>query len=322
MVIQNNCKDMIKKSADLQKTCSQAVLKGFLRKSFGATTLFALSLIFFTAASCVGHAANVESTNFPERGRTMIPIQENSFETSSALVSIAQEPLFLDNRDEFSIELRPFLGGKNYDSCFQSGSVLTLRKQWEGRYISGQLLGAKNHFVHENSRDIIAALTYGQRFLGQFAGALTLFSTWTDSKINFYGIHVSPPKAWSLGLSPMLVYYMEAKVPLDLFLGGDIYYGHKPAFDGYDFKAKNDVLWRVKFGPSYTMKREGRHRLYQLKFALAANLQSQIPDRFIAAPSIFFESQPLELRGGYLFKLDFNLGEKKKSWSLSYGLRF
>ena len=120
----------------------------------------------------------------------------------------------------------------------------------------------------------------------------------------------------------MLVYYMEAKVPLDLFLGGDIYYAHKPTFDSYDFKAKNDVLWRVKLGPSYTMKREGRYRLYQLKFSLAGNVQSQIPDRFTAAPSILFESQTLEGHGGYLFKLGFDLGSKKKSWQLAYGLRF
>jgi hypothetical protein len=71
MLIQNNCKDMVKKSADLRKTCSQAFLKGFFRKSFGATTLFALSLIFFTAAACPGHAARlqeekIENLNVPD----------------------------------------------------------------------------------------------------------------------------------------------------------------------------------------------------------------------------------------------------------------
>lgn len=51
---------MIKKNTDLRKIRSQAFLKEFLRKSFGATTLFAFLLIFFTTGVCPGHAARLQ----------------------------------------------------------------------------------------------------------------------------------------------------------------------------------------------------------------------------------------------------------------------
>lgn len=153
--------------------------------------------------------------------------------------------------------------------------------------------------------------------------------SWSDYERNWNSCSFkSKPKALYFGLSPILVYYLQIKVPLDLFLGGDVYYWHgfgfeeTSSFSRVEYHAFKDTLWRVKAGPSYTMKREGKARLYQLKFSLAGNVQSQVPDRFTVAPNFLFESQPLEGRGGYLFNLGFNLGSQKKSWQLAYGLRF
>ena len=140
--------------------------------------------------------------------------------------------------------------------------------------------------------------------------------------------YISEPKVWSIGLSPMLVYFLPTKVPVDLFLGGDIYYSQRLSleeFSNWDtcsYAADSNILWRVKAGPSYTMKRESRYRLYQLKFSLTGNVQPQLPDRFTVAPNLLFESQPIDGRGGYLFNLGFNLGSQKKCWSFAYGLRF
>lgn len=111
-------------------------------------------------------------------------IQNTSFETSTVLASIAQEPLFLDNKEGFSFEIRPFLSGKNYEHCAQFGALVNARYQWSEKYISGQILSARNIFVHENSRDLIAALTYGHFFNEKFSGSLTLSSGWTQSKLN------------------------------------------------------------------------------------------------------------------------------------------
>lgn len=259
-------------------------------------------------------------------------IMRHSFETNSKLTSTAQEPLFLDNKKEFSLEIRPFFDHTTRNHILQLGSIITARKQWQNRYISGQLLyGLSLGWYNTVAQNAILALTYGQFFNDSLAGSVTLSSGFAhsdferDCDARHYRSH---PKAWSLGLSSMLVYYLHPKVPLDLFLGGDVYYSRRPSLeessDGETctYNADNDVLWRVKFGPSYTMKREGKSRLYQLKTSLGLNVQSQIPDRFTLAPNLLFESQPLKRGGGYLFNLGFNLGSQKKSWQFAYGLRF
>lgn len=409
MITTKNFKDMIKKSADLRKPRSQAFLKGFLRKSFGATTLFAFSLVFLTAAACPGHAVlwgegtdgeNIENLNIPDdvqdeiqdltedylatiRGQVQespssyeYPVDEDMhpqnvgeafaliqsrisnaiaksslnylyepppyikdpeafkrfqrflFETMIPLADQAQEPLFLDNKHQFSVEIRPFFGHTPNSCGDQLGFVFSPRKQWSDRYISGQFLYASSS---KRNSEAAGSLTYGQKIFSDFAASMTVAGGYSWSEFlrkDDRRSYQSDPKVWSLGMSPMLVYYIPIKVPLDLFLGGDVYYLSRleveESSDGETctYAARNDAFYRVKVGPSYTMKREGRCRLYQLKFSLSANLQSQIPDRFVVAPSILFESQGHESRGGYLLKLGFDLGSKKKSWQLAYGLRF
>ena len=400
---------MIKKNADLRKTRSQDFLKGFLRKSFGVTTLFALFLVFFTAASFPGYALlwgegtdgkNIENINVPNdvqdeiqdltkdylatiRGQVQespysyeYPVDEelppqnvgetfaliqsrisnaiakssfnylyelpsyikdpeafkrfqrSLFETMIPLADQAQEPLFLDNKHQFSVEIRPFFGHTSNSCGDQLGFVFSPRKQWSDRYISGQFLYASSS---KRNSEVAGSLTYGQKIFNDFAASMTVAGGYSWSEFlrkDDRRSYQSDPKVWSLGVSPMLVYYIPTKAALDLFLGGDVYYLYRleveESSDGETctYAAENNAFYRVKAGPSYTMKREGRYRLYQLRFSIAGNVQSQTPDRLTAAPSILFDSQPIELRGGYLFKLDFNLGEKKKSWSLSYGLRF
>ena len=405
MLIQNNCKDMIKKSSNLRKTGSEGFLRGFFRKSFGEKTVFALSVIFMgviatTQAWSWEAGERFENLNVPDDVQDEIqdltkgyltkiqeqvqdspyscelPVDEELppqnvgeafaliqskisnaiakssfnyfykpppyikdpeafkrfqrclFETMTPLADQAQEPLFLDNKQQFSVEVRPFVGHTPNSCGEQLGFVFSPRKQWSDRYISGQFLYANSS---KRNSEVAGSLTYGQKIFRDFAGSMTVTGAYSWSEFlrkDDRRSYRSNPKVWSLGLSPMLVYYMPTKAALDLFLGGDVYYSSRleveESSDGETctYAAENDAFYRVKFGPSYTMKREGRHRLYQLKFALAANLQSQIPDRFTASPSILFESQGHERRGGYLFKLGFDLGSKEKSWELAYGLRF
>lgn len=226
----------------------------------------------------------------------------------------------------------PFFTYTNQHDTPQIGTLLTARKQWSERYVSVQgLYGLSVFRTNTAANDAILALTYGQNIGDSFAGSMTLSGgyTWADFQRSHSGrTYKSHPSAWSLGLSPLLVYYMPTKVPLDLFLGGDVYYAHRFSFDEHSrgvtctYDAHKELLWRIKAGPSYNMKREGKRRLYQLKTALGFNVQSPVPDRFTVAPNILFESQPIEGRGGYLFNLGINLGATKKSWSLAYGLRF
>ena len=211
-------------------------------------------------------------------------------------------------------------------------SIITARKQWQNRYISGQLLyGLSLGWYNTVAQNALLALTYGQFFNGSLSGSVTLSSgfAYSDFERDCDSRHYrSYPKSWSLGLSPMLVYYMPTKVPLDLFLRGDLYYAHRFSVEessrslSYTYSAEDNLLWRIKAGPSYTMKREGKRRLYQLRFSLAGNVQSHIPDRFTVAPNVLFESQPNDGRGGYLFELGLNLGKFKKLWNIAYGLRF
>ena len=258
-------------------------------------------------------------------------ILRQSFETNALLTSAAQEPLFLDNKEEFSVETRPFLGYTNQHQFLQLGGFLAARRQSSEGYISGQLLYSYGEFEflrsHAKSNDIILAFTYGKYFNDFFGGSLTFSSGYSWSDFNREYGHTSQPKAWSLGLSPILVYSLE-KTPIDFFIGGDVYYSQVLKFDEhyksktYTYDAENDVLWRIKAGPSYTFKRSTEKRLYQLRFLLAGNVQSPILDRFTISPNLLFESQGRASRGGYLFELGLNLGKLKKSWNIAYGLRF
>ena len=249
------------------------------------------------------------------------------FESLADLADQAQEPLFLENKKQFSVEIRPFVGHISDGTGNLLGFVVKPRYHGSSSYLSGQFL----YGTAWNKTEVSGAFTYGHFFNEKFAGSITLVGgyDWAyfhrkDGRRSYR----SDPKVWSIGLSPMFVYYLPAKVPLDLFLGADIAWSQRLAVeessDGwiYPYAEQNDVLWRVKAGPSYTLKREGKSRLYQLKTSLAGNVQSQMTDRFTAAPDILFESQPLEGRGGYLFKLGLNLGSQKKSWQFAYGLRF
>ena len=260
------------------------------------------------------------------------PIVWHSFDTNSLLTSTAQQPLFLDNKEEFSVEIRPFLCDTNRHQFLQLGGILTARKQYTGGYVAGQFLYSYGEFdlprSHTKINDILFAFTYGKHFNDFLGGSLTFSSGYSWSDFNREYGYISHPKACSLGLSPMLVYYLHTKVPVDLFLGSDLYYAHRFFIEessrslSYTYDAKNNLLWRIKAGPSYTMKSEGKRRLYQLRFSLAGNVQSQIPDRFTVAPNVLFESQLHSSGGGYLFELGLNLGKFKKLWNIAYGLRF
>ena len=254
--------------------------------------------------------------------------QWSLFESLASLADQAQEPLFLDNKQQFSIEVRPFVGHTPNSCGAQLGVIVTPRYHWKDSYVSGQFLYATSS---KSTREVSGSLTYGHFFNNQFAASMTLAGGYNWASFlrkDDRHSYIRNPKVWSLGLSPMLVYYMPTKACLDLFLGGDIYYSQRLSLEEFSnwetcsYDADSNILWRVKAGPSYTMKREGKSRLYQLKTSLGLNVQSPIPDRFTVAPNILFESQPLEGRGGYLFNLGFNLGSQKKCWSFAYGLRF
>jgi len=414
MVVNKKFKERVKKSTDLRKTSSDSFLRGFLRKSFGETTLFAVALIFFTATACPGHAAwwstdseeerDINSSNIPqelqpqvqeilrdyaeairgqvedleiepnlevdalirealkgweeETGQTLDWNHRNkqpillenqgkqrfhscspsmrkslvsSFEMSAMLSSVSQEPLFLDNKYQFSLEFRPFFALSRCSRSPQFGAVLTARKQWESQYTSGHILYGGSGTGGDHNNNVMGGITYGRSLSDSFAAALTLTGGFTWSEFqkyfrrSYYELHYN---TFSIGLSPLIVFYLPTKIPLDLFLGGDVHFSHRfcseEQFKGATFvcAAENSMLWRVKAGPSYTFKRSAKKRLYQLRFSIAANVQSQIPDRFTVAPNLLFESQGHESRGGYLFSLGFDLSKLEKSWSLSYGLRF
>jgi hypothetical protein len=292
-----------------------------------AETMALVNAKIAAALSKTNFNFNYEPPPYVKDPEAFQKFQRSLFESLASLADQAQEPLFLDNKQQFSVEVRPFVGHTPNSCGTELGVILTPRYHWQDSYISGQFLYATSS---KKSSEVAGSLTYGH-FFNQVAASMTLVGghDWAsflrkDDRRSYR----SNPKVWSLGLSPMLVYYMPTKVPLDLFLGGDVYYSRRSSLeessDGETctYDADNDVLWRVKAGPSYTMKREGKARLYQLKFSLAGNVQSQVPDRFTVAPNFLFESQPLEGRGGYLFNLGFNLGSQKKSWQLAYGLRF
>lgn len=269
------------------------------------------------------------------------PSRVHAFETNALLSGFASEPLFLESKEELSVELRPFTlqnqnDFKNITSLKVSeiGIVLGLRKQYHSHFFSSHLLSGKSfirgngNYVHDKS--LFLALTGGV-FKNHASGSLTLTTGGIFSEINREDKNnrQSNPKTFCLGLSPMIVFYPPS-FPIDFFVGGDLFFTHRFPFTEtqigrkfckISYKGFNDFLWRMKIGPSYTFKRSSEKRLYQLVFSLSSNIQSAMPDHVSFSPNILFESQGHKNRGGWLLKLGGTLSSDRRAISLSYGLR-
>lgn len=282
------------------------------------------------------------TTNEPLYG----PSRLNAFETNAFLNTFASEPLFLENKEEFSVEVRPFFRiGKNPQgnqtlpyNAHQIGVILGLRKQFPKRFVSAELLYGRSHLSLRDTSDefddhnVMLGLT-GGFFKNHISGSLTFSVGGTFSEMNKCEEkrRNSQPKALLIGMSPLLVVYPPS-VPIDFFLGGDLFYVHGFGFEetqkGYkyscnlDYESSNDFLWRVKAGPSYTLKRSSAKRLYQLVFSLATNVQGASGSPVFLYPNILFESQGYKKRGGWLLKLGYERSKDKGALDLAYGLRF
>jgi len=274
------------------------------------------------------------------------PSRLNAFETNAFLNTFASEPLFLENKEEFSVELRPFFRiGKNpYGNktlpynAHQIGIILGLRKQFPARFVSAELLYGRSHLSLRDTSDevddhnVMLGVT-GGLFKNHISGSLTfnVGGTFSDMNKSEDKKRKSHPKALLIGMSPLLVAYPPS-VPIDFFLGGDLFYIHGFGFDetqkgdkyscNLDYESSNHFLWRVKAGPSYTLKHSSDKRLYQFVFSLATNMQSALASRVSFYPNIFFESQGDKKRGGWLLKLGYERAKDKGTLDFSYGLRF
>ncbi len=112
-------------------------------------------------------------------------LSKQSFETNLRLVSTAQEPLFLDNKEAFSFEIRPFVSHMmTEDHLLQLGSIFTARKHWGNKYVSMQgLYGFDAEMFDRVSHDALLDVTYGQFFSDSLAGSLTLSSGFAYSDV-------------------------------------------------------------------------------------------------------------------------------------------
>ena len=274
------------------------------------------------------------------------PSRLNAFETNAFLNTFASEPLFLENKEEFSVELRPFFkGGKNPDgnktlpyNGNQIGIILGLRKQFPLSFVSAELLYGRSFLSIKNTSDefddhnVLLGIT-GGLFRTHVAGSLTFSvgGTFSDMNKREDEKRKSHPKAVVVGSSPLLVFY-PPNFPIDFFLGGDLFYVHCFGFEetqkgdkyscNLDYESSDHFFWRVKAGPSYTFKRSSTKRLYQLVFSFATNVQSAFANRFSFYPSLLFESQGHEKRGGWLLKLGYEFSTDRGAVDLAYGLRF
>lgn len=282
------------------------------------------------------------TTNEPLYG----PSRLNAFETNAFLNTFASEPLFLENKEELSVEVRPFFRiGKNPQgnqtlpySEHQIGVILGLRKQFLSRFVSAELLYGRSHLSLRDTSDefddhnVMLGVT-GGFFKNHISGSLTFSVGGTFSEMNKCEDKKrnSHPKALLIGMSPLLVAYPPS-VPIDFFLGGDLFYVHGFGFEetqkkdkyscNLDYESSNHFFWRVKAGPSYTLKRSSTKRLYQLVFSIATNLQGASGSRVFFYPNILFESQGHKKRGGWLLKLGYERAKDKGALDLAYGLRF
>lgn len=274
------------------------------------------------------------------------PSRLNAFETNAFLNTFASEPLFLENKEELSVELRPFFRiGKNshgnqtlpYDA-HQIGAILGLRKQFTTHFVSAELLYGRSYLSLRDTSDavddhnVMLGVT-GGLFKNHISGSLTfnVGGTFSDMNKREANKRKSHPKALLVGAGPLLVFYPPS-FPIDFFLGGDLFYIHGFGFeetqkgDKYachlDYESSNDFFWRVKAGPSYTLKRSSAKRLYQLVFSLATNVQSASGSPVFFYPNILFESQGHKKRGGWLLKLGYERAKDKGALDLAYGLRF
>lgn len=274
------------------------------------------------------------------------PSRLNAFETNAFLNTFASEPLFLENKEEVSVEIRPFFrGGKNPDgnktlpyNANQIGLVLGLRKQLPLSFVSAELLYGRSCLSLKDTSDevddhnVMLGVT-GGLFRTHVSGSLTFSvgGTFSDMNKREAKKRKSQPKAFVVGAGPLVVFYPPS-FPLDFFIGGDLFYVHGFGFeetqkeDKYscklDYEISNHFLWRVKAGPSYTFKRSSEKRLYQLVSSFATNVQSAFANRISFHPSLLFESQGHEKHGGWLLKLGYEFSKDRGAVDLAYGLHF
>jgi len=274
------------------------------------------------------------------------PSRLNAFETNAFLNTFASEPLFLENKEELSVELRPFSRiGKNPHgnktlpyNAHQIGIILGMRKQFPTRFVSAELLYGRSYLSLRDTSDsvndhnVMLGVT-GGLFKNHISLCLTFSvgGTFSDMNKREEKRRKSHPKALLMGMSPLLVFYPPS-IPIDFFLGGDLFYVHGFGFEetqkgdkyscNLDYESSNDFLWRVKSGPSYTFKRSSTKRFYQLVFSLATNVQSASVSRVSFYPNILFESQGHKKKGGWILKLGYERAKDKGALGLAYGLRF
>ena len=269
------------------------------------------------------------------------PMIFNTFQTNMMLASVAQEPLFLDNKEELSLELRPLFAHQNWSTSMknyalrgsQLGGILSIRKQRDSYFLATNLLYSnsslrvQNKFEYEGNTIALAAT--GGLLRERMGSSLQLSLGGNFSKMDRDKME-SRTKMIFLGASPLVVFYTKP-FPIDFFVGGDVFYAHRFAFDeegkgdcGYKnaYEPLEKVLWRLKAGPAYTFKRKTEKRLYQLLFSLAVNIQSAIPDYISYSPKVLFESQRNNKRGGWLLELGLDLSKHQKDYFLTGGIKF
>ena len=270
------------------------------------------------------------------------PIIFNIFDTNTLISSIASEPLFLENKQALSLEMRPFYSRINQSSSredynalgHQLGGILGIKTQKASYFFSGHLLYSYSELdLIKNNRteghNIILGITGGlsRKYVGI---DLTFLSGINFSKMNRGSVLESSPKTLFCGLSPLLVLYPKF-VPIDFFVGGEAFYVYQTSFDekgkgGLDctisYPKDTAFLFKVKMGPSHTLKKETETRLYQFVVSLAAVAQSHIIDTISFVPKILFESQGKEKRGGWLLQWEGKFSDHTKNYTVAYGLRF
>lgn len=269
------------------------------------------------------------------------PMIFNTFQTNMMLASVAQEPLFLDNKEELSVELRPLFAHQNWSTSMknyalrgsQLGGILSIRKQRDSYFLATNLLYSnsslrvQNKFEYEGNTVNLAAT--GGLLRERMGSSLQLSLGGNFSKMDRDKME-SRTKMIFLGASPLIVFYTKP-FPIDFFVGGDVFYAHRFAFDEEGkgncdhkntYEPLEKVLWRLKAGPAYTFKRKTEKRLYQLLFSLAVNIQSAIPDYISYSPKVLFESQGNNKRGGWLLELGLDLSKHQKDYFLTGGIKF
>ena len=173
---------------------------------------------------------DLKRLHYPKDENLYRPMIFNTFQTNMMLASIAQEPLFLESKEELSVELRPLFAHQNWSTSMknyalrgsQLGGILSIRKQRESYFLvtnllySNSSLRLQNKFEYQGNTIALAAT--GGLLRERIGSSLQLSLGGNFSKMHRDKME-SHTKMIFLGASPLVVFYTKP-FPIDFHFPG------------------------------------------------------------------------------------------------------